>query len=155
MAPCHRCHRGHITPGPINIVAGSCWSRPPVVVAVVVTSPPAHCRCAHVFFFPPPMLLLGSHHPRPTAIALTSFTACHPCRCGHITPDLPLLRSRWPVRYHHPQLIVVVLRLSPALLTSRAHSIATCRRCAHAAALSLSPAHHCCADNVQDTPPSW
>ncbi len=155
MAPYHCCHCGHIITCPINIVTGSRWSRPPVVIAVVVTSPPVHCHRAHVIFCPPPTLLLRSHHTRPTAIALTLFTACHPCNRGKITPDSPLLRSRWPVRYHHPQLIVVALRLSPALLPLHAHSIATCRRCTHAAALSLSPAHHCCTDNVQDTPPSW
>ncbi len=154
-APRHRCHRGHITPGPINVVTGSRWSRLPIVIAVVVTSPPAHCRHAHVILCPPPMLLLQSHHPRPTAIALTLFMACCPCRCCHITPDSPPLHSCWPVRYHHPQFILVALRLSSALLPLRTHSIATCHRCTHAAALSLSPAHHCCADIIQDTLPSW
>ncbi len=165
MAPCHCCCRGHITPGPPL----SCSHHPrssqhrcrltlvtaPVVIVVVVTSPPPYCHCANVIFCPPPTLLLWSHHPRPTAIALTSFTACCPCRRGHITPNSPSLRSRWLVCYHHPQLIDVALRLSPALLLSRAHSIATCRHCAHNAMLSLSPAHHCCTDSVQDTTPSW
>ncbi len=155
MAPRCRCHRGHITPGPINVVAGSHCSRPPVVVAVMVTSPLAHRCHAHVVHGPQLLLLLRSHHPWPTAIALTLFTACHCCRRGHITPGPPPSRSHSPVRYHHPWLMVVALRLSPALLPSRSHSITTCRCCAHAVALSLSPAHHCCADIVQGMPPSW
>ncbi len=153
----HRCCRrhGHITLGPINIVASSRCSRPPVVITIMVTSPPAHCHCAHVIHGPLPSLLLRSHHPRPTAIMLTFFTAFCCRHRGHITPGPPPSRSHSPVRYHHPRLIVVALRLSLALLPLRSHSIATCRHCAHAVALSFSPAHHCCAAIVQGTPPSW
>jgi hypothetical protein len=64
-----RCSRhGHITPGPMPL--RSRCSRPPAIVAIVVTSPPAQRRCPTLF---------------------TAPRRC--CRRGHITPGPPPSRS--------------------------------------------------------------
>jgi hypothetical protein len=80
--------------------------------AIIVTSPLAHRRRAHVVHGPPPSLPLWSHHSRPNAIVLTLFTAPHHrCRSGHITPGpMPL-----PSHHSHPPAVVAVaVTLSPA-----------------------------------------
>ncbi len=79
---------------------------------ITVTSPLAHCRCAHVVHGPLPSLPSRSHHPRPNAVALTLFTAPrHHCHSGHITPGPTPLPSHcsWP-----PAVVAIVVTSPPA-----------------------------------------
>ncbi len=46
MPPRICCHSGHTTPGPTPLPSGH--SQSPAVIAITVTSPPAHCCRAHV-----------------------------------------------------------------------------------------------------------
>jgi hypothetical protein len=66
-----RCyHCSHITPG-LMLSCSRC-SRPPAIVAVVVTSPPAQRHCPHVVHAPPPVV----------TVAFTSPPAHR--RCAHV-----------------------------------------------------------------------
>jgi hypothetical protein len=105
---CHRSsqahrHHSHITPGPLPL--RSLCLRPPAVVAVVVTSPPALTTSSSRCSQPPAIVAIvgvtinltqrrcPSHHPRSTAVALTLVVNGPP-------PLLPL-QSHLPCSNQH------------------------------------------------------